>query len=1309
MVGLSPAGLWAAADVADQQMSSFMVFVSVIAVLFGVFVLPFIVGSRIAKALRMKDIGGRVGVILSVLIATLGILAFGWPPKLGIDLKGGVILVYEVDVQSRTAAQGAGTQAKGDQTGGTGTAGDPNAAPTGSGFDMPSLIVALTRRINPGGTKEIVIRPFGERQVEIIIPDVDPLEIERIKKTISTAGMLEFRIVANGRDHAALFELARSQADDPTQRRLPTVKDANGKPLGFWARVARDEVPTEGGQKLFKVGVWRDLVRNARTGEIIEFRDETLLRSFDDSPARFVTYLAGQKIEDIDVLMFQDDGQNVQGKDLGAVSASFENLNPKVDFSTRTAEAARRMGALTGLNLSDEAFVRKLGIVLDGALLSAPAIRGRISDNGQITGQFTQEEVDFLVGILRAGSLPAALNKEPVSENQIGSLLGADMIVKSAWALAISLAAIFVFVVVYYNFSGVIAAVVLVVNIAMTVALMILLEAPFTLPGLAGLVLTVGMSVDANVLIFERMREEQAKGAALRMAIRNGFDRAFVTIVDSNLTTIITAVILYTIGTDQVRGFAVTLTLGILTSMFTAIYCSRVVFEIAERQRWQTRLHMRQVIGETNFDFMKIWKPMTATSAVIIAIGLVGTVIRGSTMLDIDFTGGTSVQPLLRQAANPDMLREKLDATLRPEKIDYTLTNVQVSGGDGEYRDRVYKIDTSFDKIETLEERLKTILRDESGASLLATYEMKFSAPKIVQLSSSKPTSEKPAEEKPADAKPAEEKPAGENPAEEKPGDARPADAKPVEEKPADAKPAEEKPVDAKPAEEKPVDAKPADAKPADAKPADAKPADAKPADAKPADAKPADAKPADAKPADAKAVDAKAADAKPGEEKPADSKSADAKPTEEKPAEGKPESKPEEKPAAKPCTTEDAASVELIGSSECQDAKESPAADAKPADAKPADAKAAEAKPAEAKPAEAKPADAKPADQPAAEKPAAEKTEAKPATEAKPEEKPAADAKPDSKPETASDEKPSTPAENVPAAAESPAPVVPAAPTVVLAVMESELEFKTPINASTLKDRILIAAKALELPEPQVTLINDAWDGVSSNTYSKWTVQLSGTIAEAEKILERLRTDLSETPVFLSSSEIGGQVAGDTQQRAIAALILSLVGIIAYIWFRFQYVSWGVAAVVALVHDVLMMLGALALSKWLAPVFGFALVSEFKINLTVIAAFLTLVGYSINDTIVTFDRLREIKGKSPQLTVDMINKSINQTLARTILTALTVFMVVVILYIAGGDSIHAFAFSLVVGTIVGVYSSIFIAAPFLLFMAQRAKNSQSA
>jgi SecD/SecF fusion protein len=632
---------------------------------------------------------------------------------------------------------------------------------------------------------------------------------------------------------------------------------------------------------------------------------------------------------------------------------------------------------------------------------------------------------------------------------------------------------------------------------------------------------------------------------------------------------------------------------------------------------------MRQIIGETHYDFMKIWKPMTLASVVIIVIGIIGTFTRGSTMLDIDFTGGTSVQPLLRQAANPDVLRGKLDAALRPDKIDYTLTNVQVSGGGGEYRDRVYKIDTSFEEIKTLEERLKTILRDESGASLLATYEMKYSAPKIVQLSTSKP----------ADAKPADANAAAEP---------QPADAKPAEEKPADAKPTEEKPADAKPSEEKPADAKPADAKPAEAKPVEEKPADAKPADAKPADAK------------------------------------------------------PEEKPAAKPCTYGQGSDGDSLKA--CQEAKDAPAADAKPSE-KP------EEKPAE-KPSE------KPEEKPATEATPDVKAEAKPG--AKAEEKP--EQKPEQKPEEKAEVPAAATAPAATAAAEAPAvpaapaaePATPSAPAVVLAVMESQLDFATPINASTLKDRILIAAKALELPEPQITLNNPSWDGASSIAYPTWTVQLSGTAAEAEKILERLRTDLGDTPVFLSSSEIGGQVAGDTQQRAIAALILSLVGIIAYIWFRFQYVSWGIAAVVALIHDVLMMLGALALSKWLAPVFGFALVNEFKINLTVIAAFLTLVGYSINDTIVTFDRLREIKGKSPQLTAEMINKSVNQTLARTILTALTVFMVVVILYFAGGDSIHAFAFSLVVGTVVGVYSSIFIAAPFLLFMAQREKAAQA-
>ena len=168
-------------------------------------------------------------------------------------------------------------------------------------------------------------------------------------------------------------------------------------------------------------------------------------------------------------------------------------------------------------------------------------------------------------------------------------MLGDDTIRKGKVSIVISLVAVLIFVAIYYRFSGLVACAALLMNLILIMATMVMLNAPLTLPGLAGLVLTIGMSVDANVLIFERIREELSRGAALRMAIRNGFARATTTIVDANVTTLITAMVLYAIGTDQIRGFAVTLILGILMSMYTAIFCSRVVFDIAEKRHWITR------------------------------------------------------------------------------------------------------------------------------------------------------------------------------------------------------------------------------------------------------------------------------------------------------------------------------------------------------------------------------------------------------------------------------------------------------------------------------------------------------------------------------------------------------------------------------------------------------------------------------------------------------------------------------------------------------------------------------------------------
>ncbi|MCA9135018.1 MAG: protein translocase subunit SecF, partial [Planctomycetales bacterium] len=189
--------------------------------------------------------------------------------------------------------------------------------------------------------------------------------------------------------------------------------------------------------------------------------------------------------------------------------------------------------------------------------------------------------------------------------------------------------------------------------------------------------------------------------------------------------------------------------------------------------------------------------------------------------------------------------------------------------------------------------------------------------------------------------------------------------------------------------------------------------------------------------------------------------------------------------------------------------------------------------------------------------------------------------------------------------------------------------------------------------------------------------------------------------------SQIGTRVAGEMQQRAIGAILLSLVFIVGYIWFRFQKVAYGLAAVIALVHDVIITLGILAVCHWLAPYLGFLLVEDFKIGLTEVAAFLTIIGYSLNDTIVVFDRIREVRGRNPKLTSDMINASVNQTLSRTLLTSGTTLLTLVVLYIFGGEGIHAFAFALLIGIIVGTYSSIFIASPVLLWLSNRETNNQ--
>jgi SecD/SecF fusion protein len=225
---------------------------------------------------------------------------------------------------------------------------------------------------------------------------------------------------------------------------------------------------------------------------------------------------------------------------------------------------------------------------------------------------------------------------------------------------------------------------------------------------------------------------------------------------------------------------------------------------------------------------------------------------------------------------------------------------------------------------------------------------------------------------------------------------------------------------------------------------------------------------------------------------------------------------------------------------------------------------------------------------------------------------------------------------------------------------------------------------------------------------FSAMRLRVMPGIAEADlsTALKAVEETMRNSPVFDEVTTFESSVARETKQYAVTAVVAALLAIVAYVWFRFENLVFGLAAVVALAHDVLVSLGAVALGAYLANVPGIGkifLLNDFKINMAMIAAFLTIVGYSLNDTIVIFDRLREIRGKNPLVTKDLINLTVNQCLGRTLLTAFTVFITVVILYVFGGEGIHGFAFCMVVGSIAGTYSTVYIASPLVLFFMKHA------
>src|SRR6266498_3299947 len=347
--------------------------------------------------------------------------------------------------------------------------------------------------------------------------------------------------------------------------------------------------------------------------------------------------------------------KGLTGKYISNAGVYFDSVNnePKVHI-TFNSEGAQLFGEITQENVG-----HFLAIVLDGELRSAPRISEAILGGScEVSGGFSPEEAFELQNVLLNPLEAPVMIQE---ERDVDPSLGKDSITSGIKAALIGTVAVVVFMLVYYMMAGLIANAALMLNIIILLGVMCSIGTTLTLPGIAGVVLTIGMAVDANVLIYERIREELAAGKSLRGALNAGYGKAFGTIFDSNLTTLIASVILIFMGTGPVKGFGVTLTIGVTVSMFTALVVTRLVFDFLLAKNLFTRLNMLHIIRGATFDFMKLAKPAFAASWLLIIVGIGYGIHRGRDVLGVEFAGGDNMTFAFKQKVDVDKLRAAIN------------------------------------------------------------------------------------------------------------------------------------------------------------------------------------------------------------------------------------------------------------------------------------------------------------------------------------------------------------------------------------------------------------------------------------------------------------------------------------------------------------------------------------------------------------------------------------------------------------------------------------------------------------------------
>ena len=390
------------------------------------------------------------------------------------------------------------------------------------------------------------------------------------------------------------------------------------------------------------------------------------------------------------------------------------SLKISLRFNT---EGAKLFGEITRENVGHQ-----MAIILDGELYSAPNINEPIlGGNCEISGSYEVKEAYELANVLQ-NPLEAPVKME--EERGVDPSLGRDSIASGVRAAVIGTVAVAGFMLVYYLFAGVVANIALMLNIVMLLGVMCSVGTTLTLPGIAGIVLTIGMAVDANVLIYERIREELAAGKSMRGALVAGYDRAFGTIFDSNLTTLISSVILIFMGTGSVKGFGVALTIGVSVSLFTSLIVTRLIFDFMLSRGWLTKLPMLHLIRDANLDFMKLAKPAFAISWGLILIGNVWGIYRGKDVLGVDFAGGDQLSLSYKAESKMESQVDKLRGAVKSSGLGDAFIQPQTDFATGK---KTIQVTTELNTGTKVEDALKKqfpeagftrIALDQVGASV---------------------------------------------------------------------------------------------------------------------------------------------------------------------------------------------------------------------------------------------------------------------------------------------------------------------------------------------------------------------------------------------------------------------------------------------------------------------------------------------------------------------------------------------------------------------------------------------------------------